>query len=481
VAYVRAIAADPASVDNGRLPGIRALADGSGISHVTILRAVKELERAGTLSARRGSGIFLADAVRRRQSPRRARTKPSPEARVPLSESVYRRFERDILANVFAPGALLPTAKELGYRYGVCDRTITRCAERALSSSLLTMERRRLRVAPAMLSHGRGHVVLIAAGSGKRDLPDMDQRQMAHTHGLEAACAQTGLGLRRVFYGPAESGLHVMDGKGPPYTQRELEDILGFAVLARALQDLGFGDFFRRLSSYGKPVSILDENGLVTDALSVGIPASVCVFSAAHSPRSGADMASFLLQRRHLRVAYISPFHGEPWSQNRLRGLIQFYRDAGHPDAVVPVTAESIGWLSADRLASSMAAASRAAPGRKLRLEKTLPEGIDRLLAGRDITAWVAANDAVGIACLRLLAERGIRVPGQVSVAGFDDSYFALVNGLTSYNFNAPALTQAMIKFIVNPSWPPVRRRTQESIEVDGFMNERESTGPARA
>jgi DNA-binding LacI/PurR family transcriptional regulator len=188
-------------------------------------------------------------------------------------------------------------------------------------------------------------------------------------------------------------------------------------------------------------------------------------------------MGSFLLRRRHLRAAYISPFHAEAWSQNRLQGLTQFYRDAGHPDAVVPATADHIGWLSADRLPASIMAAADEEPNRKLRLEETLPAGIDGLLANRDITAWVAANDAVGIACLRLLAERGIRVPARISVASFDDSFFALVNDLTSYNFNTPAVVQAMIQFIVNPSWPPVRRRTGEAVEVDGFVNERESTG----
>lgn len=48
--------------------------------------------------------------------------------------------------------------------------------------------------------------------------------------------------------------------------------------------------------------------------------------------------------------------------------------------------------------------------------------GVDELLA-RDprITAVCAANDLLALGALRRLAERGIDVPGQVSVAGFDD------------------------------------------------------------
>lgn len=48
--------------------------------------------------------------------------------------------------------------------------------------------------------------------------------------------------------------------------------------------------------------------------------------------------------------------------------------------------------------------------------------GIDTLLAGdAPFTAVIAANDLLALGALQRLAERGIDVPGQVSVAGFDD------------------------------------------------------------
>jgi LacI family transcriptional regulator len=49
-------------------------------------------------------------------------------------------------------------------------------------------------------------------------------------------------------------------------------------------------------------------------------------------------------------------------------------------------------------------------------------DGVDRLLDGEaPFSAVCCANDLVALGALRRLAERGIDVPGEVSVAGFDD------------------------------------------------------------
>jgi LacI family transcriptional regulator len=52
--------------------------------------------------------------------------------------------------------------------------------------------------------------------------------------------------------------------------------------------------------------------------------------------------------------------------------------------------------------------------------------GIDRLLAGdAPFTAVCAANDLLALGAMQRLTDRGIAVPGQVSVAGFDDIQIA--------------------------------------------------------
>jgi LacI family transcriptional regulator len=56
-----------------------------------------------------------------------------------------------------------------------------------------------------------------------------------------------------------------------------------------------------------------------------------------------------------------------------------------------------------------------------------------RLATAADVTAMIAYNDLVALGALRELAGRGVRVPDEMSVVGFDDLLFA--------SMSAPPLT----------------------------------------
>jgi DNA-binding LacI/PurR family transcriptional regulator len=56
-----------------------------------------------------------------------------------------------------------------------------------------------------------------------------------------------------------------------------------------------------------------------------------------------------------------------------------------------------------------------------------------RLPGGRGPTAWIASNDVMALGVVRAAAERGVDVPGELSVVSWDDSMLCLVG--------APAIT----------------------------------------
>jgi LacI family transcriptional regulator len=97
-----------------------------------------------------------------------------------------------------------------------------------------------------------------------------------------------------------------------------------------------------------------------------------------------------------------------------------------------------------------------------------------KVAADRSITALVGANDAIALGCLDFLRSEKVVVPHDLSVVGFDDSMQALVNHLTSYNFNATACIQAMIRDILSPRSRSAGK--QRVVELDGFVTARGSS-----
>jgi LacI family transcriptional regulator len=89
-------------------------------------------------------------------------------------------------------------------------------------------------------------------------------------------------------------------------------------------------------------------------------------------------------------------------------------------------------------------------------------EGMCQLIeSGQPFTAAVMGNDQMAIGALAALHEHGLRVPEDVSVVGFDNSYFSrfLIPPLTTvaFNFNLQSRLafQFLCELIENPDNPP--------------------------
>jgi LacI family transcriptional regulator len=102
----------------------------------------------------------------------------------------------------------------------------------------------------------------------------------------------------------------------------------------------------------------------------------------------------------------------------------------------------------------------------------------ERALGDRRATAWIGVNDTVALAALAFLRAAGRRVPADLSVVGFDDSNDALRAGLASYDFNLPALAEALVEHVVG--WRSRSGRDHSPVaEIPGLLVERDSLGSA--
>lgn len=204
-----------------------------------------------------------------------------------------------------------------------------------------------------------------------------------------------------------------------------------------------------------------------------------------YSSDIGARLASHLFDLGHRHLAYLSPWHASRWSRNRLRGVQDEAPRRGGTVDVCVLLGES-DW---DRVGPAGEEVRRARhyPGEMLR---DLVEGDDaplRDLAALELawnrirrdsrplfehalasgaTAWIGANDRCALQILGWLRSRGIRVPQDVSVAGFDDTVGALRSDLTSFRFASEDMARAMIRQILSSCGMSSRLTRHEGVVV---------------
>jgi hypothetical protein len=175
---------------------------------------------------------------------------------------------------------------------------------------------------------------------------------------------------------------------------------------------------------------------------------------------------------------------------NAASGVVPFTIDKTHadwdmlPPAAKPATQSDLATLlSLDDGSAFPAGASRILPEFAERIYTyryavSVGNAVEQLLLkvveDRSITAWVCANDNIAIMAYRFLTEKGLRIPQDISLAGFDNSAESLRYELTTYDFNMPAIIRAMLDFLLWPSRMCISRRGVNDIR--GFLIQRAST-----
>jgi LacI family transcriptional regulator len=171
----------------------------------------------------------------------------------------------------------------------------------------------------------------------------------------------------------------------------------------------------------------------------------------------GFNAAAYLIARGHRRVGFIN---GEPWmdaSADRLVGYRQALATADIP--FDPGLVRSGNWLplSGHRLTGEL-------------LDSANPP-----------TAIFCGNDVMAIGALEAIHERGLEVPGDISIIGYDDHELARYTHpplttvlLPNYDMGRRA-AEALIDIAVHGKTPRSRL-----LKIDGPVIERASVGPQR-
>jgi hypothetical protein len=312
---------------------------------------------------------------------------------------------------------------------------------------------------------------------------------------LEQECTRMGIRLRTEFYFQEGS-----TAEQKAFSVPTCDGILGYVFVVSGHQ----GEEERRrrhqvlrdLARTGKSAAVVETREPIEKTV---LPegSAVHFFNIGMSKRPAEFVGHFLLELGHKRICFFSMHHGEIWSRNRLEGIASVYAAAGLDGSVTPLVDPDPGQLLQSSEQEAALRKWQAVMSAFDRWKKTVPSAYGReidLLIRRAIpgiatmtglqglfqqalslshvTAWVGVNDAVAVAALGFLRERGVPVPQRISVVGFDDTAAALDAGLTSYHFNPAALQSLIMNYV---TWPR-RSGTRFPHEADGFIVERSST-----
>lgn len=169
----------------------------------------------------------------------------------------------------------------------------------------------------------------------------------------------------------------------------------------------------------------------------------------------GYAMTRHLLELGHQRIAFVSGPTEAPWSQERLDGYRRALREARLPPD------DQLVFQAGRSIEDGMAVA-----------EQMLAERVEA-------TAIQAVNDLTAVGCARALMDRGVRIPEDVSIAGFG-------NVLVSENFKVPLTTIRQPKFTLGMTAMDMMqsimaKKSVQPTRLPATVLPRQSTGTAPA
>jgi DNA-binding LacI/PurR family transcriptional regulator/DNA-binding transcriptional regulator YhcF (GntR family) len=486
LAYIRARLESGEFREGERLPATREMALGAGVRARYMSEAVARLQREGRLAVVHGRGIFAGAAAGREVPSRLLRWQKLRSA-----------IERDILCGNFRMERAAVTLHDFSRRYRASYFICRKAVGSLVADGVLAAEGCGYRVA-APAPHGRySSVLLIGANDLSGKISVMDERFREFINALELEQRAIGVNLERIAVGADRAA----DTEAVARIVRDDRHI-GYVVWSNGI-DYEFVNYLAAaLARLKKPCAIADENGDFVPDPSSAQRGPVRVFTIA-GRLAGERIGRCLLDLGHRSVAYVSLYHGQKWSQERLRGLSGIYSRAGCPGAVVPMVVEEAErtvrlerseierinelYVLEDRPVDKgltwydmfgAGTLGRAELQRYEVLNKALRPLCGRIAAARSITACVFCNDIVAIIGLHLLREQGIAAGRDLSLASFDDISFAYQYDLSSYNFAFAGVARIALGFLLNPDHEQFRAKT--CYECEGMFMERGSLGRAK-
>jgi DNA-binding LacI/PurR family transcriptional regulator len=487
------------------LPPIGVIAEQCGISYRTVWKAVHGFRREGALIVA-SQGLHLTGA----SSPTAAAAPPErergPDSPLPRWAQVKEMVATDLIAGKYPAGSLLPSYKELCRSYGTCLVTMRKALHPFFAAGRLTSEKRRIRVYQHPSRTALSSIVFIAPTGEMTTLSGYTPRSAEMWRAIETECARYNIALLIHSYAEITGRQKTLDGSllNVPALQKA-KNVQGYLIWTINMANLD--TLYALLAPTGKPVGVLEEVTMkrmsMTRAL-LSNPRFLTV-SVGASGTEAKRIGNYLLSLGHRRVACIALFSEEGWMRERIRALEDAYEEAGQSHGVgrfllqSPASMPELNRTFDERMreyagiqrtveqfyhtslglpadAKHLTAPDMSTYHMKAHFVQALMEPVFKnALLDKSITAWVCIQDQLALFALDFLRRNSIRVPRDISVVSIDDTIEAFGNRLNSYNYNMPAVVNALLRHVMSYKRSSAGENAPGIIEVPGQIMDRGS------
>jgi DNA-binding LacI/PurR family transcriptional regulator len=473
-----------------RLPSILRLAQIAGVAYGTMRKAVAQLKREANLQVKQSRGITI-------------HTDPAEHAPVHRGPSLrWQRLKdelyRDLINGAYGYGAPLPSRKELVSRYAVSNKTLDKALRALHTSGVLVTHKRSFLLAYSSPKAKQDTIILFARGSTRDQLARFVPRITEYFYALERVCLAHNVQLQVVRYYMAQSRYVFDEYNHDSFTEAvDIARVLGFVIWQICVSPefpLWLAEWVVR---FDKPIAYyLDiyDKSFVLPRSDTGL---VRCFGTESDFEAGRRMGQYLLTKGHRRIACFYNNTGQLWQPQRLDGLRSAFEEGGVEGGVILKQGPDVDENALQMNLETSVVFPALDRGQHVRYRLELETELDSTIArqviqkqvyqslvplmkeavdDRSITAWVGINDDTALGCVRFLKSNGIRVPGAVSVIGFDNSFEAAAMQMSSYDFNGAGAMRIMVDYLLRPNTPFPGGSSHGPLLLKGSVHERGTT-----
>lgn len=408
--------------DQGLVPSAGELEKRYSVSHVTALKALRNLETMG-LVASEGPG------KRRRRLDADSMVSGEEDLR---PSSPYLRvaevLKREIQMGLYAAGGRLPPLKALAERLHAAPATVSKALTVLEREGMLKRRGRRVQVEFGLGKPAKGYIWLAGL---ERLILSQQHFHLSLLKGLEQGLENGGLGRLCSFMVTSPSARNA-----PPD-----HEVRGYVHVTSGPEE-AWNRFFESKSRV--PLAVID----ISEQSQIPIKRGLMRMLRPDNRRAGREAALFLQSLGHENVAFFTHVPDRvAWASLRLEGLREIFTQRGKNGVRFyqalperrPAFASSPrpsldGWLPEIFLRRYFSLQAEleltTAAGKAL-----WPMFEDAWKDRKQVRAWVCVNDQVALLALGFLQQKGVRPPHPVSLLGFDDLPFTYAMGLTTYDF----------------------------------------------